>query len=52
MENQEQERIQKLLKQNKIKKFNTQVVLLLLIVWLFGVLISIPFIAHGTELSS
>ena len=51
MENQEQERIQKLLKQNKIKKFNTQVVLLLLIVWLFGVLISIPFMAHGTELS-
>ena len=51
MENQEQERIQKLLKQNRRNRFNKHIVLSIVVLWLFAILMIVPFTAHGTELS-
>ena len=51
MENQEQERIQKLLKQNRRNRFNKHIVLSIVVLWLFAILMIVPFMAQGTELS-
>jgi hypothetical protein len=51
MEKREKERIKIMLKEQKIKRFQSQLVLAIIILWIFTILI-LPFsAAHGTELS-